>query len=56
VTSNKNPSKKHPEKSPPENPRKGSEITKKEKREENNQALRNHAESSIHTMKGSYKV
>jgi hypothetical protein len=31
-------------------------ITKKEKREEHNQALRNHAESSIHTMKNSYKV
>jgi hypothetical protein len=26
-------------------------ITKKGKREEHNQALRNHAESSIHTMK-----
>jgi hypothetical protein len=31
-------------------------ITKKEKREEHNQGLRNHAESSIHTMKVSYKV
>jgi hypothetical protein len=31
-------------------------ITKKEKREKHKQALRNHAESSIHTMKGSYKV
>jgi hypothetical protein len=31
-------------------------ITKKEKWEEHKQASRNHAESSIHTMKGSYKV
>jgi hypothetical protein len=38
-------SKKRPRKSP-----------KKEKREKHNQALRNHAESSIQTMKGSYKV
>jgi hypothetical protein len=28
----------------------------KGKREEHNQGLRNHAESSIHAMKGSYKV
>jgi hypothetical protein len=35
---------------------KAPKITKKEKREEHNQALRNHAESSIHNMKGSYKV
>jgi hypothetical protein len=56
VTSNKNPSKKHLQNFPTEKPRKGSKITKKGKREEHNQALRNHAESSIHTMKGSYKV
>jgi hypothetical protein len=37
-------------------PRKVPKITKKEKLEEHKQALRNHAESSIHTMKGSYKV
>jgi hypothetical protein len=30
--------------------------TKKEKREMHKQALRNHVESSIQTMKGSYKV
>jgi hypothetical protein len=36
--------------------KKAPKITKKEKREDHNQALRNHAESSIHTMKGSYKV
>jgi hypothetical protein len=35
---------------------KAPKITKKENQEEHNQALRNHAESSIHTMKGSYKV
>jgi hypothetical protein len=35
---------------------KAPKITKKEKREEHNQALRNHVESSIHTIKGSYKV
>jgi hypothetical protein len=35
---------------------KAPKITKKENREEHNQALRNHAESSIHTMKDSYKV
>jgi hypothetical protein len=45
-----------PQKFPTEKPRKGSEITKREKQEEHSQALRNHAESSIHTMKGSYKV
>jgi hypothetical protein len=31
--------------------RKPSKITKKEKQERHNQALRNHTESSIHTMK-----
>jgi hypothetical protein len=56
VTSNKNPSKKHPQNFPVEIPRKVSKITKKEKREEHKEALRNHAESSIHTKKGSYKV
>jgi hypothetical protein len=29
---------------------------KKKKREEHNQALRNHTKSAIHTMKGSYNV
>jgi hypothetical protein len=56
VTSNKNPSRKHPKIFPTEIPRKGSENHQKGKREEHKQALRNHAESSIHTMKGSYKV
>jgi hypothetical protein len=50
------PSKKHFQNFPTEKPRKGSKITKKGKREEHNQGLRNHAESSIHAMKGSYKV
>jgi hypothetical protein len=36
--------------------KKAPKITKKEKWEEHQQALRNHAKSSIHTMKGSYKV
>jgi hypothetical protein len=36
--------------------KKAPKITKKEKWDEHNQALRNHAESSIHTMNGSYKV
>jgi hypothetical protein len=36
--------------------KKAPKITKTEKREEHNQALRNHAESSIHTVNGSYKV
>jgi hypothetical protein len=46
-----------PPKLPHENSKKKApKITKKENREEHNQALRNHAESSIHTMKGSYKV
>jgi hypothetical protein len=56
VTSNKNSSKKHPKTSPRKFQEKAPKITKKEKREEHNQALRNHAESCIHTMKGSYKV
>jgi hypothetical protein len=57
VTSNKNPSKKRRQILSMENPRKKApKITKKEKREEHKQALRNRAESSIHTMKGSYKV
>jgi hypothetical protein len=46
-----------PPKVPTENPRKRlQKSTKKEKWEEHKQALRNHAVSSIHTMKGSYKV
>jgi hypothetical protein len=46
-----------PPKLPHENSKKKApKITKKEKREEHNQALRNHTESSIHTMNGSYKV
>jgi hypothetical protein len=51
VTSNKDPSKKHPQNFPTENPRKGSKNTKKGKWEEHKQAMRNNAESSIHTMK-----
>jgi hypothetical protein len=56
MTSNKNPSKKRPKTSPRKIQEKAPKITKKEKREEHNQALRNHTESSIHTRKGSYKV
>jgi hypothetical protein len=56
VTSNKNPSKKPPKLPNGNSKKKALKITKKEKREEHNQALRNRAESSIHTMKGSYKV
>jgi hypothetical protein len=52
MTSNKSPSKKHPQIFPTKMQEKAPKITKKEKREEHNQALRNHAESSIHTMKG----
>jgi hypothetical protein len=48
--------KKCPKTSPRKFQEKALKITKKEKREEHNQALRNHAESFIHTMKGSYKV
>jgi hypothetical protein len=57
VTSNKNPSKKRPQNFPTEIPRKRlRKSPKKEKREELIQALRNYAESSIHTMNGTYKV
>jgi hypothetical protein len=45
-----------PQNFPIEIPRKGSENHQKGKREEHQQALRNHAGSSIHTMKGSYKA
>jgi hypothetical protein len=45
-----------PQNFPTEIPRKGSKNHQKGKREEHKQALRNYAESSIHTMKGSYKV
>jgi hypothetical protein len=46
-----NPQEKGLEISPRKSPRKGSEITKKENQVELKQALRNHAESSMHTMK-----
>jgi hypothetical protein len=36
--------------------KKAPKTTKKEKREEHKQALKNHVESSIHTKKGSYNV
>jgi hypothetical protein len=49
VTSNKNPSKNAPKTFPRKLQEKIQKITKKEKREEHNQYLRNHAESSIHT-------
>jgi hypothetical protein len=49
-----------PQNFPTEIPRKGSENYQTKHQEgkwkEHQQALRNHAESSIHTMKGSYKV
>jgi hypothetical protein len=54
VTPNNNPSKKHPQDFPMENPRKGSENHQKEKQEEHNQALRKNVRNT--TMKGSYKV
>jgi hypothetical protein len=50
VTSNNNPSKKRSQNFSKEIPRKGSE-NHQAKTEEHKQALRNHAESSIHTMK-----
>jgi hypothetical protein len=46
-----NPQAKSLENAPRESPRKGSENHQKGKREELKQALRNHVESSIHTMK-----
>jgi hypothetical protein len=45
-----------PKTSPRKFQEKAPKITKKEKREKHKQALRNHAESFIHTMKGLYKV
>jgi hypothetical protein len=56
VTSNKNPQRNALKSSPRKFQEKAPKITKKEKREEHKQALRNHTESSIHIMKGSYKV
>jgi hypothetical protein len=51
VTFNKNPSKKRPKTSPRKIQEKAPKITKKGKREEHKQVLRDHTESSIHTMK-----
>jgi hypothetical protein len=52
-----NPSKKRTQTFPTEILRKGSEKSPKRKKwQKHKQALRNHAESSIHTMKGSYKA
>jgi hypothetical protein len=48
--------KKRPQNFHIEIPRKGSENHQKGKWEKHKQDLRNHTESSIHTMKGSYKV
>jgi hypothetical protein len=56
MTSNKNPLKKCPQNFPTEIPSKGSENDQKGKWEKHKQALRNHAESTIHTIKDSYKV
>jgi hypothetical protein len=50
VISKSNLGKKHLQILPTRIPRKGSKITKKDKWERHNQALRNQAESSIHTM------
>jgi hypothetical protein len=54
------PKKSHKETTPNpshENPKKKAlKITEKEKREEQQELLRNHAKPSIHTMKDSYKV
>jgi hypothetical protein len=49
VTPTPNPAKKRLQNSATKIPRKGSENHQKGKRERHNQALRNHAESSIHT-------
>jgi hypothetical protein len=51
VTSNKNPQRNTPKTSPRKFQGKAPKITKKGKREEHEKALRNHAESSIHTIK-----
>jgi hypothetical protein len=56
VTTNKNPTKKYLQNSTTKFPRKGYENHEKGKMGETTKALRNHAESSIHTKKGSYKV
>jgi hypothetical protein len=46
-----NPQEKGPKNNPRNTPRKGSEITTKNNREQHNKALRNHAESSMHSTK-----
>jgi hypothetical protein len=51
VTPTPNPAKKHLQNSATKIPRKGSENHQKGKMGETTKALRNHAESSIHTMK-----
>jgi hypothetical protein len=53
---NTNPAKKHLQKLLTKIPRKSSEIAEKEKRDEQQEHMRNHAKPSIHTTKDSYKV
>jgi hypothetical protein len=45
-----------PQNFPRKSQEKAPKITKNGKRGKHNHTLRNHTESSIHTMKGSYKV
>jgi hypothetical protein len=51
VTPNKNPARNHPQNSAMKITTKSSENHQNEGRERQHQSLRNHAESSIHTMK-----
>jgi hypothetical protein len=55
IPSNKS-GEKHPQIDKRKFQEKAPKITEKEKREEQQEHLRNHAEPSIHTMKDSYKV
>jgi hypothetical protein len=60
MTPSKKSGEKHPQIEESSNKRKYHEkapkITKKEKREEQQEHMRNHAKPSIHAMKDSYKV
>jgi hypothetical protein len=56
VMSNKNPTKKCLQQATTKIPRKSSKNHQKEKRERQQERLRNHTKPSIHTMKDSYKV
>jgi hypothetical protein len=56
IRDSQNKSRKETPPNPSKIPRKSSENHRKEKQEEQQELLRNHAEPSIHTMKDSYKV